>query len=188
MIKMSYIPNLLTLSRILASILWLILFYFDFYILCTLLILYSALSDFLDGWISRKINQSTILGEALDPIADKIFLITVLISYVSDARANLILVSLIVIREIFVSGMREILSKYGKSNSLRVTFLAKIKTSLQFLTILLLSFAPIKFSLSLGLSKEIIHYGFLLLLITTIITIYTGYKYVINGIIELKKL
>jgi len=184
MIALHQIPNMLTISRIFAIPFWLVSFYYDWYYLCIFLIIYSATSDFLDGWLARKLNKHTLLGESLDPIADKLFLTTVLISYLSDARANFILVSLIIIREILVSSLREILSKYKKSNTLKVSFLAKIKTSFQFFTILVLACVP----LSAGLSEKIQFYGTILLYITTIITIFTGYKYVIISIRELKKL
>ena len=184
MIALHQIPNMLTISRIFAIPFWLVSFYYDWYYLCIFLIIYSATSDFLDGWFARKLNQQTLLGESLDPIADKLFLTTVLISYLSDARANFILVSLIIIREILVSSLREILSKYKKSNALKVSFLAKIKTSFQFFTILVLACVP----LNAGLSENIQFYGTILLYITTIITIFTGYKYVIIAIRELKKL
>ena len=184
MIKLYQIPNILTISRIFAALIWLVSFYYDWYILCIFLIIYCATTDFLDGWFSRKLNYSSILGESLDPIADKIFLIVVLISYVSDARANFILVSLIIIREVIVSSLREILSKYNKSKALKVSFLAKIKTSFQFATILILSCIP----LNPSISEKIQFYGTILLYITAIITIFTGYKYVIISLKELKKL
>ena len=184
MIKLNQIPNILTISRIIAIPIWLISFYYNFYSLCVFLIVYSATSDFLDGWSARKLKTSSIFGESLDPIADKIFLTVVLISYVSDARANFILVSLIIIREIIVSSLREILSKYNKSKVLKVSFLAKIKTSLQFATILVLACVPI----NINISEKIQFYGTILLYITAIITIITGYKYVTISIKELRKI
>jgi len=183
MIRLDQIPNLLTISRIIAAPIWILAFYYNFYLLCILIIIYTAATDFLDGWLARKIDNTSIIGESLDPIADKIFLVTVLISYVSDNRANFILVSLIIIREIIVSSLREILSKYNKSSILKVTYLAKIKTCFQFFTILTIGFIPLSNSLTI----EIQFYGKILLYITTFITIFTGYKYVMNSIIEIKK-
>ena len=105
MIKLKDIPNILTISRLLCCPIWLILFYFDCYIFCLILILYSAISDYLDGLLAKKFNATSILGKTLDPIADKIFTCTVLITFISDARANSIIVAIIIIREIIVSGV-----------------------------------------------------------------------------------
>ena len=184
MIKLNQIPNILTLSRIMAVPIWILAFYFNYYYFCILIIIYCAISDYLDGWFARKIKHTSIIGESLDPIADKIFLAVVLISYVSDNRANFIFVALIIIREIVVSSLREILSKYNKSEKLKVFYLAKIKTCFQFLTILILGCVP----LSTSLAAEIQFYGQIILYITTFITIFTGYKYVIISIVELKKI
>ena len=184
MIKLRHIPNVLTLSRIIAVPLWLVSFYYDWYVFCIFIIIYSAITDYIDGWLARKLEFTSILGESLDPIADKIFLSVVLISYVSDARINFILVSIIISREIIVSSLREILAKYNKPNVLKVSFLAKLKTSFQFLTIFVIGCIP----LNTSLSKEIQFYGLVLLYITTFITIFTGYKYVISSIKEFKSI
>ncbi len=183
MIKLNHIPNILTLSRILIVPIWLLGFYYNWYYFCIFIIIYSAYTDFLDGWLARKLNLTSIFGEAIDPIADKIFLSVVLISYVSDARINFIFASIIIVREIIVSGLREILAKYNKSTVLKVSTLAKYKTAFQFLTILVIGCIP----LNASLAKEFYFYGSILLYLTTIITIFTGYKYVINSIKELKK-
>lgn len=184
MIKLKNIPNILTVSRLLCCPIWLILFYYDFYFICLIIIVYSALSDFFDGYIARRYDASSIIGKTLDPIADKLFACTVLISFISDSRADFIIVIIILMREIIISGLREVLSKYNKSNILDVTFLSKIKTTFQFLSIFILALVPI----NVELSEKFQNIGSILLLITTILTIYTGYKYVIKSIIEINKI
>ena len=184
MIKLNNIPNILTISRLLCCPLWLLLFYFDFYISCLILIFYSGITDFLDGFLARKYNATSIIGKALDPIADKIFTSTVLITFIVDARANFIVVSLIIIRELIVSGLREALSNYNKSSLLEVTFLSKIKTTSQFLAIFILALVP----LNISFSNTIYNFGSIFLYLTAILTIYTGYKYVIISIKELKNI
>ena len=184
MIKLKSIPNILTISRLICCPIWLLLFYFDLYIYCLLLIFYSGISDFLDGFLARKFNATSIIGKALDPIADKIFTSTVLITFIADARANFIVVSAIIIRELIVSGLRETLANYNKSNSLEVTFLSKIKTASQFLAIFILALVPLKISFS----NTIYNFGTIFLYLTAILTIYTGYKYVIISINEFKKI
>ncbi|MDB9762007.1 CDP-diacylglycerol--glycerol-3-phosphate 3-phosphatidyltransferase [Alphaproteobacteria bacterium] len=184
MIKLNNIPNILTISRLLCCPLWLILFYFDLYIYCLILIFYSGITDFLDGFLARKYNATSIIGKALDPIADKIFTSTVLITFIVDFRANFLVVSVIIIRELMVSGLREALSNYNKSNLLEVTFLAKIKTTSQFLAIFILALVP----LNISFSKTINNFGTIFLCVTAILTVYTGYKYVVISIKELKKI
>ena len=184
MIKLTNIPNILTISRLLCCPLWLLLFYFDLYIFCLILIVYSGVTDFLDGFLARKYNATSIIGKALDPIADKIFTSTVLITFIVDSRANFIIVSAIIIRELMVSGLREALSNYNKSYLLEVTFLAKIKTASQFLAIFILALVP----LNISFSNTVYSFGTIFLYLTAILTVYTGYKYVIISIKELKNI
>ncbi len=182
MFKLKNIPNIFTISRLLCCPLWLILFYFDYYSYSVILIVYSALSDYLDGFLARKLNSESIIGKTLDPIADKIFTCTVLLTFISDSRANFLIVTIIIIREIIISGLREALAIYNQSEVLSVTLLSKIKTTFQFIAIFILSLMP----LSLEYSAKIYQFGTIFLYITAILTIYTGYKYVIKSIIVLK--
>jgi phosphatidylglycerophosphate synthase len=101
-----------------------------------------------------------------------------------DSRANFIIVSAIIIRELMVSGLREALSNYNKSYLLEVTFLAKIKTDYQFIAIFILALVP----LNISFSNTIYSFGTIFLYVTAILTVYTGYKYVIISIKELKNI
>ena len=91
---------------------------------------------------------------------------------------------MIIIREIVISGFREALANYNKSNILNVTFLSKIKTTSQFIAIFILTLMP----LSLEYSLKIHQIGTLLLYISAILTVSTGYNYVIKSIIALKNI
>ena len=82
MFKLKNIPNILTFSRLACCPLWLILFYFDYYYFLLILVIYSSLSDYFDGFLARKLNSESIIGKTLDPIADKIFNCTVLLTFV----------------------------------------------------------------------------------------------------------
>jgi CDP-diacylglycerol--glycerol-3-phosphate 3-phosphatidyltransferase len=184
MVKLNDIPNLITFSRLICCPLWLILYYFDYYYCSIILIAYSAISDYFDGFLARKLNSESIFGKTLDPIADKIFNCTILLTFVSDARANFIIVAIIIIREILISGLREALAIYNQSGVLSVTLISKIKTTFQFIAIFILALMP----LSLEYSMKIHQFGTIFLYITAILTIYTGYKYVIKSIIVLKNI
>lgn len=184
MINTKSIPNFLTFSRLLLCPVWLILFYYNYYYCLLIIIIYSAFSDYFDGFLARKFNCETLIGKTLDPIADKIFTCTVLLTFVSDGRVNFIIATLIIIREIVISGLRETLANYNKSKILNVTFLSKIKTTSQFIAIFILTLMP----LSLEYSLKMHQIGSLFLYISAILTIYTGYNYVIKSINTLNKI
>jgi len=184
MINLKKIPNFLTFSRLFLCPIWLILFYYNYYYCLVIVITYSAFSDYFDGFLARKFNCETLIGKTLDPIADKIFTCTVLLTFVSDTRVNFIIATIIIIREIVISGLREALANYSQSKILNVTFLSKIKTASQFIAIFILTLMP----LSIEYSLKIYQIGTLILYISTILTIYTGYNYVIKSIITLKNI
>lgn len=99
---------------------------------CLVLYVLGALTDLLDGWVARKYAQTSAFGAAMDPIADKIFVVTVLLMLVATQRmADILTLAVIVIlmREFLVAGLREFLGPKGVS--LPVTKLAKWKTATQ---------------------------------------------------------
>ena len=169
--------NLLTFSRIfLGAIIFLLLTRTDFYWTAFVLFLMAGVTDYLDGYFARKYQAVSELGEILDPIADKIlivfmlFAISVSISSFYIAFAG----SLIITREIWVGALRDFNARQSRSDATKVTFLAKIKTTIQLFTISI-------YLLGLSLNNMI----FLLLadsflLISILITIYTGYQYTLN--------
>ena len=130
------IPNTLTLFRCLVSILLPILIIYGGEtgaILAAPLLLLAGLSDYFDGFFARKYNVVSILGKVLDPIADKLLVIGVLLSLASenllDFYFGFIPSLIIILREIFISGLRESVSSYNFT--LKVSVLAKWKTTIQ---------------------------------------------------------
>ncbi len=99
----------------------------------------ASLSDFLDGWLARRLDQHSLLGRILDPIADKLLVASALVMLATDDRAPVIAVVAILARELLVSGLREALA--GRV-ALPVQRLAKWKTAAQMGAIALLLFAP----------------------------------------------
>ena len=134
------IPNILTILRIAsAPILVIILLSneMNMVILGLVIFIISSITDFLDGYLARSFNQLSKLGKILDPIADKLLITCALISLISNSiiqDIHVIAATLIIIREIFISGLRE----YIRGNVLKVTFLAKVKTTVQMISIILL--------------------------------------------------
>ena len=99
----------------------------------------AALSDFLDGWLARRLDQHSLLGRILDPIADKLLVAAALVMLASDDRAPVIAVVAILGREFLISGLREALAG---TVALPVQPLAKWKTAAQMGAIALLLLAP----------------------------------------------
>ncbi len=170
-------PNILTILRIFsAPILVIVLSFqnFNMVVLGLSIFIISSFTDFLDGYLARSFNQSSKLGKILDPIADKLLVSCALISLVSNNIVNdihVLAAALIIIREIFISGLRE----YIKGEILSVTFLAKIKTFTQMICVIFLF--PNNFLTSIF--EEI---GITLLWISALLSIYTGFQYFIIGI------
>jgi cardiolipin synthase len=167
------IPNLLTYGRIVAiPVIVALLVEGDPALRWVALVLFlaAAVSDFFDGYLARKWNQSSALGRMLDPIADKLLVGALIVTFAWDrsfAAWDLIPALAILLREIFVSGLREFLGP--RNVVVKVTQLAKWKTTVQLLALTFIFLAPLL--AGAGLVAE------LLLWLAGIMTIITGVQY-----------
>jgi len=168
--------NLITIARIILATIILLFLIFGNYLICILLFFLAGVSDYFDGYLARKYLAESQLGEILDPIADKILIVFLLIglSVVLDSYLIATLSSFIIAREIGVTALRDFSARNNISDRTKVTYLAKTKTSVQLFTIGSYLFA-LTFSLNLLLVISDI-----LLIITALITLYTGYQYSIS--------
>jgi CDP-diacylglycerol--glycerol-3-phosphate 3-phosphatidyltransferase len=169
--------NLLTLSRIfLAAIIFLLLMSPDGYLLAFILFFLAGITDYFDGYLARKYNAVSQLGEILDPIADKILILFVLFGLAINLSSYLIgfIGAIVITREIWVGALRDLNARNGKSDATKVTFLAKIKTTVQLFTLSIYLFA-----LAIN-NMLIIVIADILLFISLIITLYTGLIYTLN--------
>ena len=169
--------NLLTLSRIfIAIIIFGLLMINNYYILAFVLFFVAGLTDYFDGFLARKYNASSQMGEILDPIADKILIIFLLFGLALNLSSYLIgfAGALIITREIWVSALRDYNSRNNNSNATKVIYIAKIKTTIQILTISIYLFALAFNFMLLILVADIF------LILSTLITLYTGYIYTVN--------
>ena len=125
---------------------------------------------------ARKYNAVSQLGEILDPIADKILILFVLFGLAINLSSYLVgfIGAIIITREIWVGALRDLNARNGKSKATKVTFLAKIKTTIQLFTI-----SIYLFGLALNNMLMII-FGDILLFMSLFITLYTGYIYTLN--------
>ena len=173
---MTNIINLLTIIRIVLAPVILFFLMNANYLICTLLFFGAGLTDYLDGYLARKYNAESQLGEILDPIADKILIVFILLglSVTLDSYLIASLSSFIIAREIGVAALRDYSSRNNISDRTTVTFLAKTKTAVQLFTIgSYLLAMTLSFNLLIVVSD-------ILLIIATLITLYTGYQYAIK--------
>lgn len=145
------LPILLTWLRILAIPLLIAVYYVpagwlelaERNVLATAIFMAAAFTDWLDGYLARRLNQTSAFGAFLDPVADKLMVAAALIVLVQLGRADAIVASIIVGREITISALREWMAQIGSSRSVAVSMLGKVKTATQMTAIpLLLYQAP----------------------------------------------
>lgn len=145
------IPNILTILRLAMLPVLFIVFYADFpyhYFVCTLIFTLIGFTDFLDGYLARKLNQFSKFGAFMDPVADKI---TVALCYIliTELYHNpwvTLAVTIIIGREIAISALREWMAQIGKSETLAVSSIGKWKTTMQMIAIGALFIAVENFS------------------------------------------
>ena len=171
------ILNVITLSRILCALLiYLILYLENNYSIALFLFFIASFSDFLDGYLARKTNSVSILGEILDPIADKLLIVFVLIGLSINLDSFLLgfISAVIISREIWVAALRDINARNNQPDKTKVTFLAKTKTAIQMFAILMYLFG-----LTLN-NMTILFFADILLIIALLVTIQTGLQYTIS--------
>ncbi len=171
---MKNIINFLTFSRIFISpVLFILIAYFNFFGWALIIIIFASISDYLDGYLARKYNLTSVLGEILDPIADKILIAFCLIGLTIALESLLIglLTGTILTRELWVSALRDMNARAGNEHATKVTFLAKTKTTLQMISISFYLFA-------LFVNKALLIFtSDLILILAAIVTIKTGISY-----------
>lgn len=141
------IPNILTLARIAFIPLLVVLFYLPFVWsmpLAAALFGLASLTDWLDGYLARRWNQSTPFGAFLDPVADKLMVAVALALLIERYEAIwLTLPALVIIgREIVISALREWMAEMGERGQVAVSWIGKVKTTLQMVALLVLLAFP----------------------------------------------
>ncbi len=143
------LPNLLTWLRILLSPLMAGVFYLpeswvtsqQANLLAATLFGAAALTDWLDGFLARALGQTSAFGAFLDPVADKLMVAAALIVLIDLDRVAPLIGLIIIGREITISALREWMEKAGKSASVAVSFVGKLKTTLQMVAIVMLLYS-----------------------------------------------
>ena len=139
------LPTLLTWARIVAIPLVVAIFYLPWAaptqnLVATVLFVAIALTDWLDGWLARRLNQTSAFGAFLDPVADKLLVCATLLILLQLDRVNAFVALVIVGREISISALREWMAQIGASRSVAVHRVGKVKTVVQMVAIPFLLF------------------------------------------------
>ena len=180
------IPNILTIGRIIIVPIFVVTFFIPGFfgdLIPFFLFVLASFTDYLDGLLARLFKEESKLGELLDPIADKILVSAALILLVMNGTIKnfeVIAAIIILTREILISGLREFLAKV--SIAMPVTSLAKMKTFIQMLSIAIL--------LTGESGNKVVNFqdynaqtiGIILLWLSSFLTLYTGYDYLVKGI------
>ena len=103
-----------------------------------LLFAFAAITDWLDGYLARRLNQGSAFGAFLDPVADKLMVAAALILLVSLGQVDAIIAFIIIGREIAISALREWMAQLGAGKNIAVSMLGKVKTTFQMIAILFL--------------------------------------------------
>jgi CDP-diacylglycerol--glycerol-3-phosphate 3-phosphatidyltransferase len=139
------IPTLMTWARIFAIPLIVAVFYMGLApatqnLVATVLFVVFALTDWLDGYLARKLNQTSAFGAFLDPVADKFLVCASVLVLVHLQRADVFVALIIIGREIAISALREWMAQIGASRSVAVHMIGKLKTVVQMVAIPFLLF------------------------------------------------
>jgi CDP-diacylglycerol--glycerol-3-phosphate 3-phosphatidyltransferase/cardiolipin synthase len=146
-------PNVVTLSRIVLIPLIIGLYYvpsewlsFDTKnMAATAVFILAAASDWLDGFLARRLNQMSAFGAFLDPVADKLIVAGALIVLLQLDRVDALVALIVIGREIAISALREWMARVGQAKSVAVAFIGKLKTVFQMIAIPLLLYHDVLF-------------------------------------------
>ena len=182
------LPNILTIGRILITPLFIILLFYDHpYAKSWALFIFvtAMLTDIFDGYYARKYNLVTDYGRFLDPLADKVMVLSALISFAVMDVIPFWMVSLIIFRDVFVTGLRMAMS--SKNKTMVTSKIAKRKTLSQVLIIIFILFNIGLSSLSISWIGEIILFSkqydliYYFTFLVTVFTLFTGFTYLYSN-------
>ena len=175
------LPNLLSLLRIILTPLFIIFLFSDDRLLALIIFAVAAITDAYDGHLARKYNQITPQGKFLDPLADKILVLSAFFSFAFIGIIDFWMVGIITFRDMFITGLRWIIS--NKGFEFVTSKLSKYKTAFQLtiiiLTLIFLTLESFNMELFIPTVNLIKQYKiiYMLTLFTAIFTAYTGFIY-----------
>ena len=174
---MNYFIQSLTYFRIfIAPVIFIVITLLDSYGWALFLFFLASISDYWDGFLARKYKLESIIGEVIDPIADKILVVFMILALCIELSSIFIGIigGMILAREFWVAALRDLNSRHGKSDATKVSVLAKFKTSIQLLT-----FSSYLIGLLLN-NSFLLFISHFFLLLALIITLKTGLSYTMS--------
>ncbi|MCC2615744.1 CDP-diacylglycerol--glycerol-3-phosphate 3-phosphatidyltransferase [Aestuariibacter halophilus] len=135
------IPNIITLLRMLLIPVFVVVYYLDWqwaHQAGAFIFWLAAITDWFDGYLARRLKQSTAFGAFLDPVADKLIVAAALLMITHTYNSVWVTVPAILLlaREIYVSALREWMGQQGRSDTVKVSFVGKAKTMAQMLALI----------------------------------------------------
>ncbi|HVR50424.1 MAG TPA: CDP-diacylglycerol--glycerol-3-phosphate 3-phosphatidyltransferase [Pseudorhodoferax sp.] len=180
------IPTIMTWTRIIAIPLIVGVFYLPLppatcNLIATVMFVLFAATDWLDGYLARKLNQTSAFGAFLDPVADKFLVCASLLVLVHLNRADVFVALIIIGREIAISALREWMAQIGASKSVAVHMIGKLKTTVQMVAIPFLLYEGQLFGvIDTGL------WGIVLIWIAAVLTVWSMVYYLQKAIPEIR--
>jgi CDP-diacylglycerol--glycerol-3-phosphate 3-phosphatidyltransferase len=180
------IPTAMTWTRIVAIPLIVGVFYLDMApgsrnLIATLMFVVFAATDWLDGFLARRLNQASAFGAFLDPVADKFLVCASLLVLVHLQRADVFVALIIIGREIAISALREWMAQIGATKSVAVHMLGKLKTTVQMVAIPFLLFDGLLFGV---INTNL--WGTWLIWLSAILTVWSMIYYLQKAIPEIR--
>jgi cardiolipin synthase len=180
------LPTLLTWARIVAIPLIVGVFYLDLQapmrnLIATVLFVVVALTDWADGYLARRLNQTSSFGAFLDPVADKFLVCASLLILVQFGRIGAFVSLVIIGREIAISALREWMAQIGASRSVAVHMLGKVKTTVQMIAIPFLLYDGVLFGLI-----DTRQWGTWLIWVAAVLTIWSMIYYLQKALPEIR--
>ena len=180
------LPTLLTWARIVAIPLIVGVFYLPMQspmrnLIATAMFIAFALTDWADGWLARRLNQTSSFGAFLDPVADKILVCASLLILVQLDRVSALVALIIIGREIAISALREWMAQIGASKSVAVHMVGKVKTVVQMVAIPFLLFDGVLFGVI-----DTGTWGQWLIWISAVLTVWSMVYYLQKAIPEIR--
>jgi cardiolipin synthase len=181
------IPTIMTWTRIVAIPLIIGVYYLDSLsvetqnLIATVMFVLFAFTDWLDGFLARKLNQTSAFGAFLDPVADKFLVCAALLMLLQMDRVNVLVALIIIGREIAISSLREWMAQIGASKSVAVHMVGKLKTTVQMVAIPFLLYNGTLFGV-----VDTRLWGAVLIVVAAVLTVWSMVYYMQKALPEIR--
>lgn len=178
------LPNLITIFRVLLIPVFVTVYFLDWrwaHEAGAFIFWLAAITDWFDGYLARRLKQSSAFGAFLDPVADKLIVAAALLMITHTYQTLWITIPAIILlsREVYVSSLREWMGQMGLSNNVKVSFVGKLKTTAQMLALIGLLSGMEYF---LGFRIFWVSLGYILLYVATVLSLWSMWIYTVAAI------